>query len=151
MSDALERLVPLLAEKHPVDRLSVRMVVPGADQVVMRGVWSRGPTNLVPGMRFSAAASSLPEIITTGEPVVGTGDAGSMLDSILRDEGMRSWVTVPLRSRGEVVGLFSVSSRTAGAFDVGSASLVEAVGRAIEAVLPEVVPEHAIRTRRSER
>jgi GAF domain-containing protein len=117
LDEAVSEIARILGEHRPIDRVSVRVLLPEGDLLEVAALWSRDRTALTPGMRMTALASSLPEVIKTGAPVVvedslKAGFAGT----VLATEGISSWVTAPLHDGSHVRGLLSFSSKTSHAF-----------------------------------
>jgi GAF domain-containing protein len=113
MEDALGSLASVLSERFPVSRISVRTYDPRTDELEFVGVWSAGPTHLGPGLRVPARSTSFAEVELQGSAMLGdaSSSGGPLLDQIVRDEGNRSWVVMPIARDRLVVGLLSVSSR----------------------------------------
>lgn len=138
---ALGGLAEILGRRLPLWRASVRAQVPGGDHVVIVSVWCAGETLLGPGTKMSALASSLPEVARDGGSVVFGGELDdlSLPDQILRDEGILSSVSIPLRAAGAVIGILSFSSRTAGTFQEADAGFFAGLGAALEERLVELI------------
>jgi GAF domain-containing protein len=130
---AVEVIGQLLGAKGPIDRVSIRVLVPEERVLVVAAVWSLQPTAIRTGMRISDVASSLPEVLQAGGPVVvEEAPRAQLLDSVLTSEGIRSWVTAPLRDGAHIGALLSVSSRVSGAFKGSDAPLFTDLAVAIE-------------------
>jgi len=117
LGEALSEIARILGEHRPIDRVSVRVLLPEGDLLEVAALWSRDRTALTPGMRMTALASSLPEVIKTGAPVVVEDSfKAGLAGTVLATEGISSWVTAPLNDGFRVRGLLSFSSKTSQAF-----------------------------------
>ena len=94
------------------------------------------------GVTMSRFASSLPEVERQGVALVFSGNRPGprFADQILHEEGVRSWVSVPLRREGTIVGLLSFSSREVGAFSQEEAAFFTKLGAAVDESLIELIP-----------
>src|SRR5258708_26849086 len=90
---ALQTAVPSLW------RASLRKLIPDEEQLEIVAVWSAVETRLNIGVRMSVMATSFPEVLRSGEPVVGTQGPGypSPVAELLAAEGARSWIAIPIR------------------------------------------------------
>jgi len=117
LDEAVKVIARILGRHRPIDRVSVRVLLPEGDLLEVAALWSRDRTALTPGMRMTALASSLPEVIKTGAPVVVEDSVkAGFAGTVLATEGITSWVTTPLHDGTRVVGLLSFSSKTSQAF-----------------------------------
>ena len=139
---AAETIARALEGRFPVDRVSVRIWIRDEHVIRVAALWSRFETKVSEGTRIAEGASSLPEVLEADAPlVVEDAAVDRLLDQVLRDEGLQSWVTIPLRAEGEIVGLLSVSSRTSGGFSRGDGPFFAELARAIEGPILELVGE----------
>jgi len=114
--------------------LSLRRYLRREAQLELVAVWSATETQVPAGVRLSASASSLPEVLKAAGPVFSADDSveHTLLESVMAAEGVASWVTLPLRSGGEVVALLNISSVEPRAIDRSRQSFFEVIGRAVE-------------------
>jgi len=142
INDVLLQLVKVLQPQIPgLCRLSVRRFLPQEGQLQLAAVWSASETRLRRGTRISAGASSMPEVLKLDRPVFSAEAASSdltLLLQVLATEGIRSWVSIPLRRGRQVVGLLSVSSIQPDAIDPTDSGFFEAIGKAVEARVPQL-------------
>src|SRR5262249_4910601 len=110
LDGALEAGASLLSERFRVARIRVRTYDPATEEVVFAGVWSSEPTLLVAGVRMPARATTFEQVELRGSAILGhpIKEEGPLLDQVLRDEGNRSWVVMPLERDRILVGLLSV-------------------------------------------
>lgn len=121
----LQRIARAVGTLHPITRVSIRILdAQDPDFLILAGVWSADPTNLTPGTRIPIRSTSFHEVWRDGSALLFEETAPdrppSLLDDILSGEGIRSWMTIPLRSGHLIVGLVSLSSPYAGAFTTDS-------------------------------
>jgi GAF domain-containing protein len=141
INDVLLQLVKVLQPQIPgLWRLSVRRFLPQEGQLQLVAVWSASDTRLRAGTSISAGASSMPEVLKLDRPVFSGEDSeeGTFLLQVLATEGIRSWVSIPLRRGPQTVGLLSVSSMQPDAIDPIDSAFFEAMGKAVEARLPQL-------------
>lgn len=133
----LEAVVSLLRDRVSLFRASVRFVVPDTPMVEIVAVWSAGPTALEVGTRMSAHSTALARIAATGRPEVRTlvDSRESLVDQIMAQEGIRSFVTLPLRDASHIFGLLSLSSAEPNSFAEADLELLEEVARLVEDAL----------------
>lgn len=114
----LERAVEGLAERFPISRASIRMVVPDSAVLEVVAVWSATGTVLGAGARMSLGSTAFPAVSVSGRPELRSrvDPREGLLDEIMAADGIESYVTLPLRDGPRTVGLFSVSSSEPGAF-----------------------------------
>jgi PAS domain S-box-containing protein len=108
-----DALVTLLARIIPVDRTSLVLIheVEGVWETTK--VWSRGTPVLPAGRRAPLAGSVVEHVARTGRPLLEReiGESGEWPENaVLRAEGLRSRVLLPLRIEGRVVGLLTAAS-----------------------------------------
>ena len=132
-------IVPQLRACFPLYRASIRRIDDSMLEIV--AVWSAVPTSLDVGTRMSVMASSLPTLIRTGKPVLQTSlpPATHLLEGIMATEGTASYVTLPLRDQSRIVGLFSLSSLTPGAFSPTDLDFLERLGGIVESQVAEAL------------
>ena len=128
----VQALLPLLRACFPLYRASIRRI--GDSMLEIVAVWSVAPTSLDVGTKMSVMASSLPTLIRTGKPVLQTRlrPATQLLEGIMATEGIASYVTLPLRDQSRIVGLFSLSSLTPGAFSSTDLDFLERLAAIVE-------------------
>jgi transcriptional regulator with GAF, ATPase, and Fis domain len=102
--------------------------------VTLEAVWAPSDTLLAAGMQIAIASS--PDITT----VVDSVRAGSLqcfeiddlelglFETVLRSEGIRTWLLIPLRSGKDVIGFLALGSGETRAFDEVDDSMFKAVG-----------------------
>jgi GAF domain-containing protein len=98
-------------------------------------VWSGLPTSLTPGLEVSLRATSYAEVQREGRSVLFESDYEPLLDHLLTEEGIRSWITTPLFVGQEIRGLLSFSSWRTGAFTEEDRALFDHVGLAVQQTL----------------
>ena len=86
--------------------------------VEIAALWCAGETALTVGTRMSAQSTALAEIRATGRPQVRDriDPEESLVEQVMAQEGIRSYVTLPLREGTHATGLLSFSSRIEAAF-----------------------------------
>jgi GAF domain-containing protein len=133
MDAALTSLASALSQRYPISRISVRTYDPRTDELEFVGVWSSGPTHLGPGLRVPARSTSLVEVELRGSAILGSSPTpgGPLLDQLVRDEGNRSWVVMPITRERLVVGLLSVSSAERNTFTRHDLPFFDALAGAI--------------------
>jgi GAF domain-containing protein len=139
----LERIARAVGGLHPITRASVRIIDPeDPDNFILAGVWSSGPTNLTPGTRIPVRSTSFRDAWRHGGATLlemsELDRPPTLLDDILRNEGVQSWVTLPLRDDDLLVGLLSLSSPDPGSFTKDSRVLFETIRESCEARLIEL-------------
>jgi hypothetical protein len=130
---ALEALASFLADRFPVLRVSVRLYDPQTDELEFVGVWSAEPTYLSAGVRMPARSTTFGEVEQRGSSILGRppAKAGPLLDQLLRDEGSRCWVVMPLTKDRMLLGLLSVASPIADGFTDDDLPFFDALVRAV--------------------
>lgn len=124
-------------------RASVRLVADDdPTQVEIAALWSAVPTDLVVGLRMPVRSTSLPDVALSGHAEVRdvVGNDTGILDVIIRDEGVRSFVSLPLHHAERVVGLLSLSSAAEGAFAVADVTLLGEAADLVSARLAQTGP-----------
>lgn len=136
LTDALKALARLLMPHCDVARISVRILLPETDMLTIAAVWAPGETAIATGTRMPASATSFPEVVRAGRPIVsGEGLARGVLDDLLFAEGVRSWASIPIRAGGAVVGLLNLSSTTPDACREDHVSFFADLGAAVQETL----------------
>lgn len=130
VQQVLDAVVDVVDPSIPLVRAAIRRLDDVMVEVV--AVWTRTPTAIGRGTKMSVSATSFPTVLTTGRPVISTVGDGRLLDDILRTEGVASYVTLPLRQRGMVAGLLSLSSGSVDAFSDEDLPFLEAIAAAVE-------------------
>jgi GAF domain-containing protein len=139
---ALGVLASRLADRFRITRISVRIYDPQTDELEFVGVWSSEPTYLGAGVRMPARSTTFGEVELRGSAILGRPpvEAGPLLDQLLRDEGTRSWVVMPLARDRLVVGLLSAGSPLDGGFTEDDLALFDALAVAVGDRLLSLVP-----------
>lgn len=122
-------------------RVSFRRLIAAESQLEIVAVWSAVETALSKGFRMSALASSFPEVVQTDRPVFLSvkSEGRRLLEQVLASEGVQSSVSIPVHRTGSIVGLLSLSSLEAEAFDPGDVEFYAELGGAIEERLVELM------------
>jgi PAS domain S-box-containing protein len=110
--DIHDALVALLARIIPVDRTSLVLVHEAEGVWETTKVWSRGTPMLRAGQRAPLAGSVVEHVVRTGRPLLEReiGESGEWPENgVLRAEGLRSRVLLPLRIEGRVVGMLTAA------------------------------------------
>jgi GAF domain len=113
LDDMLGGLAALLSSQFDVTRLSVRIYDPLAEELEIAGAWSMSATDVSVGARLPLRSTSFTEVERRGGAVLSRWtptEDWSLLDRVLRDEGNRAWITVPIWRERRIVGLFTVSA-----------------------------------------
>jgi GAF domain-containing protein len=134
---ALVSLASVLSQRYPLSRISLRTYDPRTDELEIVGVWSAGPTHLGTGVRVPARSTSFAEVELRGSALIGDTPAvgDPLLDQIVRDEGNRSWVVMPVMRDRLVAGLLSVSSHEPDTFTRDDIGFFDALAPAVGARL----------------
>ena len=137
---ALGMLASALSHRYPISRVSVRTYDPRTDELEIVGVWSATSTHLGVGVRVPARSTSFAEVELRGSTMLGDSPlpGDPLLDQIVRDEGNRSWVVMPLTRDRLVVGLLSVSSHEPDTFTRQDLPFFDALSGAIAERLLEL-------------
>jgi GAF domain-containing protein len=143
LDEALEAMVLALRPEFSISWATIRVVDPNTPEaMVLAGLWAARETTLERGMRMSVLATSLLEVSEAGGTVifgkVRTDRPPTLLEEILRAEGARSWVSIPLRVNGRTVGLLSFSSSRTDAFSESDRLVFDALGSAYGGILLEL-------------
>jgi GAF domain len=140
LDEALGALGALLSDRYRIARISVRIYVPETDELEFVGVWSSDPTLLVAGVRMPARATTFAEVEARGGAILGRPPAKAvpLLDQLLRDEGARSWVVMPLLRDRLLVGLLSVASRDVDGFTEADLPFFDSLAIAVRGRLLEL-------------
>jgi GAF domain-containing protein len=121
LDDMLGGLAVLLSSRFEVTRLSLRIYDPVADELEIAGAWSISPTDVTVGTRLPIRSTSFADVERRGGAILSRwtpAEDWSLLDRVLRDEGNRSWITVPIWRDRRILGLFTASA-------AGEAALTE--------------------------
>jgi len=140
LDEALATLASALAHRYPISRVSLRTYDPRTDELEIVGVWSVTATHLGVGVRVPARSTSFAEVELRGAALLGDSPVPGdpLLDQIVRDEGNRSWVVMPVSRDRLVVGLLSVSSHEPGTFTRDDLPFFDALSGAIAERLLEL-------------
>jgi GAF domain-containing protein len=135
----LAKMVEGLREHFAIDRASLRVIDPEDGEVVYVGQYVEHPTALPVGTRVPYRSTSFPRAVRERRPIMSTDEDQEfplpLLDQILWEEGVRRWVSVPLRQGNRTVGLLSFSSREPEAFSERDRLLFENLGLLCQDVL----------------
>ncbi|MDP9340565.1 MAG: GAF domain-containing protein [Actinomycetota bacterium] len=135
----LASVVGGLRQHLPIDRATLRVVDPEDGEVVVVGQYVERPTAIQVGTRVPYRSTSFPRAVRERRPVMSSDQDQEfplpLLDQILWEEGVRSWVSVPLRQGTKTVGLLSFSSPEPEAFSERDRLLFENIGLLCQDVL----------------
>ncbi len=83
--------------------------------------------------RFKLGQGLSGRVAASGEPVVvsNVADDPRLEHSVAREEGWRAFASVPLLSRGQVLGVFNVATRQERAFPAEEVAVLSAIGRVL--------------------
>jgi hypothetical protein len=102
----------VLGERYAPTRVSVRIYDPRDDSLEVRGVWSAFPTEITPGVRIPARGTSFFQLEASRSTIVERAEESpepaTLLDQLIRGEGSRAWVLVPLERRRRVAGVLAI-------------------------------------------
>jgi hypothetical protein len=136
---ALDGLVTALRPHFPISRVSLRVLDPVEDRLEIRGIWSDAETAVGVGVSIPIASTSFQEVERAGRSVIGRAgsfeEPAPLLDQVLIDEGLRSWVVIPLRRDRTTLGALTVSSRDAGAFSDADLPFFDDLGIVVQSPL----------------
>jgi transcriptional regulator with GAF, ATPase, and Fis domain len=138
-------LMDVVAELQPIIpglwRVSIRRFLQRAGQLELVAVWSATHTQLVPGIRMSAGATSMPEVHQSDRPVFSAESARerTLLDHVLFTDGAGSWVSIPIHRAHRIVGLLSISAVRHDAVDSADRGFFEELGKLVENKLENVM------------
>jgi hypothetical protein len=116
VDEALLSIVSALLPLYPLSRASLRRIDTERAIAIMVGVWAHGPTGLAKGVAVPLHLTSFGRMRSTARSQVDHDLPPTVLDDMLKDEGIRSWVTSPLFRGEDLRGLLSLSTRVQGAF-----------------------------------
>src|SRR6266498_2055167 len=117
----------------PIVRASIRMLTDDGAGLQIVAVWGKTSDVIRIGSLLGVGATSFPEVVRTDGPVTSGMVDETLAGEVLRSEGIRSWIAVPLRdSNGLPVGLLNLSSSEAKAFPNASLAFFEATARELE-------------------
>jgi GAF domain-containing protein len=135
----LARMVQGLRDHYPIDRATLRVVDPEDGEAVVVGQYVEHPTALPVGTRVPYRATSFPRAVRERRPIMSLDQEQEfplpLLDQILWEEGVRWWVSIPLRQGNKTVGLLSFSSPDRDAFSERDRLLFENIGLLCQDVL----------------
>jgi hypothetical protein len=140
LDEALGALGTLLSGRYRIGRISVRIYIPDTDELEFAGVWSPDPTLLVSGVRMPARSTTFAEVEAHGSAILGRppAKAGALLDQLLRDEGARSWVVMPLLRDRLLLGLLSIASPDVDGFSETDLPFFDALANGVRRRLLEL-------------
>ena len=132
-------MVESLRPHFATDRATLRVVDPDDGESVFVGQYVEHPTAIPVGTRVPYRATSFPRAVRERRPLLSSDEDQEfplpLLDQILWEEGVRSWVTVPLRHGNRTSGLLTFSSPKPGAFSEDDRLLFENIGLLCQDVL----------------
>jgi GAF domain-containing protein len=147
----LAQVVEGLRRHFPIDRATVRMIDPEDGEVVFVGQYVEQPTALPVGTRIPYRSTSLARVAREHGPIMSVDEEQEfpppLLDQILWEEGVRCWVSVPLRRKNKTVGLLSFSSPDPGAFTDEDRLLFENIGLLCQDMLLALASRRLIQLR----
>jgi GAF domain-containing protein len=139
LDEWLARMVEGLRPHFAMDRASVRVVDPDDGEVVFVGQHVEHPTALPVGTRVPYRSTAFPRVVRERRALMSIDEEQefplALLDQILWEEGVRSWVSVPLYHDGRTSGLLSFSSPQPEAFCEEDRLLFENIGLLCQDVL----------------
>jgi hypothetical protein len=97
-------------------------------------VWSASDTQIPAGLRVSARASSLPEVMKAGGPIFSSEAEAhqGLLEQVMAAEGVASWVAIPLRDGERLTALLNISSMDPKEIRPSGRAFFERIGKAVE-------------------
>ena len=125
---ALNRLCAVI----PCHRTSVELFDADAQESLVLAVQAEGETNLRPDRRTSLSWNRAYDEMESGDPFVVedlTEIPPTPITEALRQEGILSYVSVPLRTRDELLGALNVGFRTKGAPKRGELEAIQEVAQ----------------------
>src|SRR5437667_7497644 len=135
----LARMVEGLRPHFPIDRATLRVVDPEDGEAVVVGQYVEHPTAIPVGTRVPYRATSFPRAVREQRPIMSVDEDQEfplpLLDQILWEEGVRSWVSVPLWQGSRAAGLLSFSSAEQDTFSDRDRLLFENIGLLCQDVL----------------
>ncbi len=137
LDDALSALASVFSPSIAVSRISVRTYDAVDEILVVDGLWTLAPTDVGVGTRLPARSTSFPEVERAGRAVVArwreptAASDTSLLDRVIRDEGHRSWVVIPLRRERLLAGLLTICTAEPDAFGASDLPFFDALGEAV--------------------
>jgi hypothetical protein len=140
--DALAAIADFFQDNLSVSRIGVRMRRRGADDVMVAAVWSRVPTQLDAGRTHvgSGLVGEVYDRVVRSQHAdiyrVGAG-AVHLLEELLKEEGNRSALQIPLVLEARVQAVLTLMSSREDAFLPGDLGFYERVG---EALAPTLLP-----------
>ena len=129
LSNALERVMQLMAVDSGAILLTNERK--GSLSAVARGGISNGFLEKLKKLTSKRNLNS--RLILSGMPVVieDTAKYPQLADSLIRQEGLKSIATVPLRSSGRVIGTLIIASRNLRSFNSGEIHLLNTIGEGL--------------------
>jgi hypothetical protein len=104
---------------------------PDGERLVLVAVWTAAPTHIRPGARVRMDSTSFQRAAEEEGAVVMRQDSLAelpVLEKVLRAEGIGSAVSIPLRDRGDTVGILICASREPDAISAGDSLLFGTIG-----------------------
>jgi hypothetical protein len=110
------------------DRISIAIYDEEKDAIKMHLVRTRGKSKIPEGSWRPREGSVIGHVIDTGKPFIRKDvlvDKEFMEDDVIVPEGLRSYVVMPLFSRGKVTGTFNLGSSRPGTYTEQDLELLE--------------------------
>jgi hypothetical protein len=115
-------------------RISVCVLSADGGTIHFVSVWGARSEVIFPGATMHVGATVFPEVVRVDGPVTSEASEATLAAEVVRHEGVRAWISVPLRNDiGLPVGLMNFSSRTPEAFKPDSVPYFAGIGAEIEA------------------
>ncbi len=148
----LARMVEGLRDHYSINRATVRIIDPEDGEVVVVGQYAEQPTALRVGTRIPFRSTSFPRVTRERRPLMSIDEEDRefplpLLEQILWEEGVRSWVSIPLRGEFKTVGLLSFTSPEPDAFTEEDRVLFENIGLLCQDVLVALASRRLIQLR----
>ncbi len=137
LHEALGALVPDLCRYFDVRRASVRLLSHDQSEVFIVAVWSDAPTLLKEGISYRSSVGSLLHAASMDSwPLAEALEPGhDLVDSILYEEGLRSFAMVRIPAFRGASAFLSISSPDPDAFEGKDLSDLERAAEALSAAL----------------
>lgn len=137
---AMEALGSHLSPHLPLDHVSLRVFTP-PNRMTLVALWDEGKTSIGPGVSSSVIATPFPEVVRRDGPVASSDfDVyHPLVERMLHEDGIRSWVSIPLHRPGGTPSMLSFGSRRLDAFDEVRIDVVARIGSAVERALLQLL------------
>ncbi|MGH2830838.1 MAG: GAF domain-containing protein [Actinomycetota bacterium] len=146
IEDALRALARVLQEDFALWRVSVIRFPTGSRHIEIVAAWSANEIILVPGNRIAIdltpATRQLSETLQSGRPAMFRSDSIDLglLNDLMRDEGVASWLGLPLFGCDQVVAVLSLSSSNPDAFGEADILFFKGLAAGIQKQLISLLP-----------